>query len=229
MTALILIPGLACDAAVWQRTIDALDGAADCRVGDTLSDDTLPAMAERILAAAPARFALAGLSMGGMVALEIMRIAPERVIRLALVDSSALPDTPDQAARRLRVNASLLRSGNAGKLIEDSLSYLVHPDAPAEIGQALVAMAVRLGPETYVRQNLAIRGRPDYRPQLPGIAVPTWVVVGERDRMTPPERAQELRDGIPGARLEVVPDCGHLPPIEKPATMAALLRDWLGA
>lgn len=185
-------------------------------------------MAERILADAPARFALAGLSMGGYLALEIMRQAPERVSRLALCDTSARADTPEQTAGR---EAAIDAAGkyDFAALARASLGQLVAADAPDRVRDAVVAMSVRVGVETYVRQQRAIMRRPDSRPMLAGIAIPTLVMVGEHDALTPPTLAREIADAVPGAMLRIVPGAGHLPPMEQPARTTELLRDWLAA
>jgi pimeloyl-ACP methyl ester carboxylesterase len=229
MTPLILIPGLGSDFAVWQPTMTALGVSAECTVGDTLSDDSLPGMAERILRQAPERFSLAGVSMGGMVALEIMRSAPERVLRLALLDTNPCADTPEQTSQRRSANAAALSSDNFEALAVGSLRYLVHPAASVEVRNALVEMSVRVGAKAYARQNEAVMKRADQRQILPTIAVPTIVIVGAQDVMTPLALAEMIRDGIRDARLHIIPDCGHLPPIEKPDVVAGLLRAWLGS
>ncbi|MCO6415567.1 alpha/beta fold hydrolase [Siccirubricoccus sp. KC 17139] len=223
----LLLPGLLCDSALWEAQIAGLQGLARCQVADTLSDDSLAAMAARALAAAPPRFALAGLSMGGYLAFEILRQAPGRVTRLALLDTSARPDT-EQQARRRRGLIGLARTGAFRGVTPRLLPQLVHPkhlDGP--IGAAVMAMAERVGRDAFLRQQAAILGRKDSRPDLPGIAVPTLVAVGEADALTPPELATEMAEAIPGARLEVIPGCGHLPPMEEPAAVTALLEAWL--
>ena len=224
---LVLIPGLGSDGAVWQPTIDTLGADVACQIGDTLRDDTLAAMAMRILADAPERFALAGVSMGGMVALEMLRVAPGRVTRLALVDTNARPDTPEQSAQRLAANAAILASDDLAALARASLGYLIHPTTGPAVRDAMAAMTVRVGAETYARQNLAAMNRADLRPLLADIGVPTIVVVGAQDLLTPLSLSQEICAGVAGATLHVIPDCGHLPPIERPAALAALLRAWL--
>jgi pimeloyl-ACP methyl ester carboxylesterase len=223
----ILIPGLGSDAAVWQPTIEALGGAACCRVGDTLSDGSLPAMARRIVEGAPRRFALAGVSMGGMVALEIMRLAPERVTKLALIDTNARPDTPKQSAQRQAANAAILEAGDLAVFAAQGISHMIDPSAGERVRRAMVEMAVRVGAATYVRQNNAMLAREDLRPVLSTIRVPTIIVVGENDVLTPLPCSEEIRDGIAGATLDVIPDCGHLPPIERPNELAPLLQEWL--
>ena len=225
MTDLVLIPGLGSDAAVWSRCIDQFGHGFRSTVGDTLHDDTLEGMARRILKAAPATFVLAGLSMGGMVALEIMRLQPERVTGLAIVDSNPFPDTHEQAEQRRRILAAirngidLRASGQAG------LTWLIHPDAAADVKAEIVEMGVRVGAEAYARQVEAVLHRADQQPILASIRVPTLVVTGANDAMIPVSCARAIAASVPNAELEIIPDCGHLPPIEKPQAVAGLLRD----
>ena len=227
MQTLIMIPGLGSDGAVWRRTIAALGREAACVIGDTLSDATLPKMARRILAQAPPRFALAGVSMGGMVTLEILKLASDRVTRLALVDTNARPDTLAQKAYRRAANLAVVAMGDFRTLAERSLSSLVHPDAPQDVRDEMVEMSVRVGPQVYVRQNRAVAARKDLRPVLTGIAVPTAVIVGQEDRLTPLAMSQEMHALTLGSTLHVIPGCGHLPPIEAPEALASLLAEWL--
>lgn len=226
MTALVFLPGLASDAALFAAQIRDLGDIAENTVGDTLQDDTLPAMAARVLNAAPDRFALAGLSMGGYLAFEILRLAPERVTRLALLDTSARPDTAE--ARQTRQDAiAATAKVPFEKLARTSLARLVASDADDEVKQAVVDMTVRVGKRTYIDQQEAIMARPDSRPLLPGIAVPTLVLVGEKDVLTPPELAREMADAIPHATLVEIAGSGHLSTLERPAEVTAALRDWL--
>jgi pimeloyl-ACP methyl ester carboxylesterase len=226
---LLLLPGLLCDDALWQGQVAGLAGVARCVVADATQDDSLPAMAARALATAPPHFALAGLSMGGYLAFEVLRQAPGRVTRLALLDTSARADTPEQARRRRGLMA-LTRSGQFRGVTPRLLPQLVHPAHLAgPVGQAVMAMAERVGRDAFLRQQSAILGRPDSRAELPGLRLPTLVAVGEGDVLTPPELAEEIAAGIPGARLHRIPGCGHLPPLEAPALVTALLREWLSA
>lgn len=227
MEPVILIPGLGSDAAVWRPTIEELGPSIDCRVGATLSDDSLPGMAASILKDAPDRFALAGVSMGGMIALEIMRAAPERVVKLALFDTNARPDTPEQTARRRATNAAMLAASDLAALAAPGIAYMVHPSVNQGVRDVLTEMTVRVGATAYVRQNEAVIARGDLRPVLAKISVPTMVVVGADNLMTPVALSQEIADGIPAAVLHVIPGCGHLPPIEKPSVTAGLIRYWL--
>jgi pimeloyl-ACP methyl ester carboxylesterase len=224
MQTLVMIPGLGSDAAIWARTIAALDGAVDCLVGDTLSDDTLPGMARRILDQAPETFALAGVSMGGMVALHIMQMAPQRVTRLALIDTNARPDTMGRRVFRRVANLVAATTSDFAKLSRRNVASLVHSAAPEDVRAELAAMGARVGAKAYIRQNRAAAARPDLRPILRAISVPTAVVVGAEDRLTPPELSREIHALTPGSVLHVIPDCGHLPPIEKPKELASILR-----
>jgi len=229
---LLLLPGLLCDGRLWRDQVAGLAEVAPAVVADMTRDDTLPAMAARAIAAMEAagagRFALAGLSMGGYAALEVMRQAPGRVERLALMDTSARPDTPEGARQRKGL-ISLTRSGQFRGVTPRLLPRLLHPDRlDGPLVAEVMAMAERVGRDAFLRQQAAILGRPDSRPMLAGIAVPTIVVVGEADILTPPELAEEMAAGIPGAVLHRVPGCGHLPPMEAPDAMTALMRDWLG-
>lgn len=227
MNPLIMVPGLGSDAAVWQPTIAELASEVDCRVGDTLSDDSLSDMAARILRDAPDEFALAGVSMGGMVALEIMRLAPARVLKLALFDTNARPDTPEQTARRQDTNAAMLGTEDLAALAALGIAYMVHPNADQSVRDALLKMTMRVGVAAYVRQNEALIARADLFPVLATISVPTVVVVGANDFMTPLACSEEISGGIANATLHIIPECGHLPPIEKPVVVADLIRDWL--
>ncbi|MDO9708565.1 alpha/beta fold hydrolase [Paracraurococcus lichenis] len=227
ISSLLILPGLLCDARLWRDQVAGLAGEAECLVAETTLDDSLAAMAARALAAAPPRFALCGLSMGGYLAFEILRQAPERVERLALLDTSARPDTPEQARRRRGLMA-LTRTGQFRGVTPRLLPQLVHPaNLEGPVGQEVIAMAERVGKEAFLRQQAAILGRRDSRPDLPGIAVPTLVAVGEADALTPPALAEEIAAGIPDARYLAIPGCGHLPPMEAPAQVTDLLRDWL--
>jgi pimeloyl-ACP methyl ester carboxylesterase len=222
MQNLVMIPGLGSDAAVWKRTITALDGEVDCLVGDTHSDRSLRGMAQRILGQSPKTFALAGVSMGGMVALEMMKIAPERVTRLALIDTNARPDAMARKAYRYLANLVAI-TANFERLSERSVSSLVHPSTPNDVRAELAEMGARVGVKTYCRQNRAVAARADLRPVLQGVAVPTAVVVGAEDQLTPLELSQEIHHRTPGSTLHIIPGCGHLPPIEKPEVLAAIL------
>lgn len=227
-TPLLLLPGLLCDAALWRHQIDHLGDVADIRVPGLAEDESIDAMAQRVLAAAPPRFSLAGLSMGGYVALAIMRRAPERVVRLALFDTSARPDTEEQTRRR-RGLIELAEKGRFRGVTPRLLPLLVHParleDRP--LAMDIMGMAERVGRTGFLRQQKAILGRPDGRPALAAIACPTLVAAGRADALTPLEVNAELAALIPGAKFVVVEESGHLPAMEQPVATTALLRYWL--
>jgi pimeloyl-ACP methyl ester carboxylesterase len=226
---LLLLPGLLCDEALWADQVRDLGDVAACTIADLTQDNSVAAMAERALAGAPPRFALAALSMGGYVAFEILRRAPERVSRLALLDTSAAPDDDARAAGRQAAIASL-GLGRFRGVTDRMLPQLVHPDHVAgPVGEAVKAMAHRVGGDAFIRQQEAILQRPDSRPLLPAIAVPTVIGVGESDGLTPPAEAVAMADAIPGAILHRFARCGHLPPMELPKETSGLLRRWLAA
>lgn len=225
---LLLLPGLLCDEALWAHQVDFLSDIAEISIADMTRDDSVSAMASRALERAPEQFALAGLSMGGYVALEIMRQAPQRVTRLTLLDTSARSDTPEQTARR-RGLIELAEKGRFKGVTPRLLPLLIHPDRQAEeaLAGAIMGMAERVGQPAFLRQQKAIMGRPDSRPDLSGIAVPTMVLCGRQDALTPLPMHEEMAAGIPGARLCIVEECGHLSPMERPHAVTALMRDWL--
>lgn len=225
---LFLLPGLNCTRALWTHQIAALSDQVTCHVPDMSGHSDLGGLAETILGAAPARFALAGLSMGGYVALEIMRRAPERVTRLALLDTQARGDDEETRDRR-RTQITLAQSGGFERVIDLQWPRLV---ATANLDKVdlraqVRAMAIETGPEGFVRQQTLIIDRPDARPGLSRIRCPTRVIVGEDDRITPPAVAEEMAAAIPAARLQVIPRAGHLAPMEEPDAVTATLREWL--
>ncbi|WP_374446329.1 alpha/beta fold hydrolase [Stella sp.] len=227
---LVLLPGLLCDAALWRPITDALAGEAAAVVADLTLDETMAGMAERVLAWAPRQFALAGLSMGGYVAQEIMRRAPERVVRLALLDTSARADSDEQRQRR-RGLIGLARQGRFKGVTPRLLPLLLHPDRLGDesLVGVVMGMAERVGRDAFLRQQTAILGRPDGVADLSRIACPTLVLCGRQDSLTPPELHEEIAHHVPHARLVEVEDCGHLAPLERPDAVAAAMRGWLAA
>ena len=225
---LVLLPGLLNDARLWQHQIAGLADIAQPHVGDVAGADRLPAIASSVLRSMPApRFALVGFSMGGYVALEIMRQSPERVSALVLVDTSARPDTPQATARR-REQLALAERDFDG-VVEALRWQIVHPDLADDpvLAETFRAMARRVGPASFVRQQQAIIARPDSRPDLRDIACPTTVICGRDDPVTPVEVHEELRDGIAGAQLVVIGTCGHLSPLERAPEVTGALRAFL--
>jgi pimeloyl-ACP methyl ester carboxylesterase len=225
---LALLPGLLCDDALWQGQVAGLDGLADCRVADFSSQDSVAAMAESVLAMMPGRFALAALSMGGYVAFEVLRRAPERVARLALLDTKARPDTPEQTQRRHGLIA-LAEKGRFKGVTPRLLPLLVHPSRLEEeaLPAAVIAMAERIGKQAFLRQQRAILTRTDSRPDLVRISCPTLVLCGRQDALTPLECHTEMAAGIANSRMMVLDDCGHLAPMERPDEVTAALKAWL--
>lgn len=221
---LVFLPGLICDARLWRDVIDAMAPSIAPMVADLRLDETIAAMAERTLAAAPPRFALAGLSMGGYVALEIMRQAPGRVTHLALLDTSARADTEERRQTR-RKGIEMIGMGKFVGVTRGLLSSLI---APHNLGTPLAkdvqAMSERVGSDAYVRQQKAILGRIDSVPHLKDIAVPTLVGVGALDTMTPPELATEMAENIAQAELAVFPDAAHLPTMENPPAVVEAME-----
>ncbi len=224
---LLLLPGLLCDGRLWRDQVAALAPLARAVVADLTQDDRVEAMAARALASVEGRFALAGLSMGGYVALEVMRQAPERVERLCLLDTSARADTPEQTRRR-RGLLSLARTGQFRGVTPRLLPQLIHASRlGTPLAEEVMEMAERIGKDAFLRQQEAIMHRPDSRPYLARIAVPTLVGVGSEDALTPPALAAEMAALIPGARLRHFADAGHLPTMETPEAVNAALAAWL--
>jgi pimeloyl-ACP methyl ester carboxylesterase len=228
--SLILLPGQLCDGALWQFQTPRLSPTADIRIADLTLDDSIGAMADRVLGSAPPRFALAGLSLGGYVAFEILRRAPDRVTRLALMNTSARADTEGRAlSRESSIRAA--RIGSFKGVTPRFLPTILHPThaSDPEIAEIVLAMTERVGRVAFERQQLAAIGRPDSLSLLPSIACPTLVISGLQDRVTPPPLQVEIAAGIPGARLESLDVCGHLAPLEQPDAVNRLMRDWLNS
>lgn len=227
---LLLVPGLNCTAEVFRHQMPALWAFGPVTVSNHLRGSGMAEIAAAILADAPPRFALTGFSMGGYIAFEILRQAPARVSRLALLDTSARPDTPEATDKRRQAMA-LAGQGKFRLALSQSFANAVHPDhvGNAELKALHTRMALSNGPETYIRHQNAIIDRPDSRPGLPSIHVPTLVVVGEADAITVPEAAREVAEGIPGAKLVTVPNAGHMALAEQPEVVTAAMVEWLSA
>ncbi|MBS0519254.1 MAG: alpha/beta hydrolase [Proteobacteria bacterium] len=227
---LVLLPGLLNTRRLFERQIADLSDIADIVVPELHHHDSLGAMAEAALAAAPERFALAGFSMGGYVAFEILRRAPQRVERLALIDTQAAPDPPEVTVRR-RGFIEQTRLGRFKGVQPALLPTFVHTGRlrDSTVVQPILDMAQEVGAEGFVREQNAIMARPDSRPLLAAINVPTVVIVGRQDLATPLPRSQEMAADIANARLVVIENCGHMSPLEKPAEVNEALRRWLAA
>ena len=225
---LVMVPGLICDQEVWAYPRAYLSEVATISYAPADETDTMQGLAEAVLDSAPKTFAIAGFSMGGYVAFEIMRTAPDRVERLGLVDTTARPDAPEQSARRIALVAQA-RGQGLDAVIPQLLPGFLSPDGAKDppMVQSVSEMAHEIGVDAFARQQSAIMGRPDSRPDLPSIACPTVVIVGQEDTMTGGEIAQEMVDGIPDARLAEIPNAGHLSPLENPPAVTAALKAWL--
>jgi pimeloyl-ACP methyl ester carboxylesterase len=225
---LLLVPGLACTARLYAPQVTALWPSASLMIADHRKDDHIDAVARRILDNAPPRFALAGLSMGGYIAFAMMRLAPERIARLALLDTSARSDTPEHTAAR-QSQIAMTKAGRYGEIADLSMPRYVHPNRQndAAITGAVRQMSAETGPEAFIRQLKAIMSRPDSRSMLGSIRCPTLVLVGDADLATPPDLSQEIADGVAGAKLVVVPNCAHLSTLEQPEPVNAALIEWL--
>ena len=225
----VLVPGLLCTPRLYREQLEALWHFGPVTVADHTRDDSMTGIARRILSQAPPRFALVGLSMGGYVSFEILRQAPERVVKLALLNTNARPDLSEQIEAR-KNQIVMAQSGRfdeiAGLLFPRFVAASRHGDRALE---AIVrTMAAETGSAAFVRQQSAIMHRVDSRPGLGAIRCPTLIVGGEHDALMPPDRATEMAAGIPSARQLVVPDCGHLSTLEQPQALTRALTEFLG-
>lgn len=225
---LVLIPGLLCDHALYAHQISHLSDVARIMVADTLSDDSVEGMATRLLDSLEGPFALAGLSMGGYVAQQVMRQAPDRVTRLALLDTNARADRDDQIAGR-KAQMALAQAGRFDEVVGGLAPMLVHEDRTADAGfmARVVDMMTRVGPEVFVRQQTAIMSRPDGREDLTRISVPTLCLCGREDALTPPKVHIEMTDRLCDGYMVAVENCGHMATMEQPEAVTAVLRYWL--
>ncbi len=226
---ILLIPGLNATAEVYAHQTPALWQFGPVTVANHTSGTTMAEIAASILRDAPPKFALAGFSMGGYLAFEILRQARDRVLKLALLDSSARPDTPEAKGKRRNAMA-LTEQGKFTLAVQQSFPNAVHPDhvGDAELKALHIRMATSIGGEAYIRQQTATMNRPDSRPELGAINVPTLVVVGDSDAITVPDMAKEMAAGIDGAKLVVVPTAGHMALVEQHAIVTAAMVDWIG-
>lgn len=226
---LLLIPGLMCTAALFEPQVTAFSDDRQVIVADHTGADDMHTIASQILAEAPPRFALAGLSMGVYLALEITSLAPDRVTRLALLDGKARPDTADELAAR----KGLLKMADEGRYLNITYDILLSRLVAAgrslepELRDTIIQMATDTGVAVFRRQMAAIINRRNYLAELPNISCPTLVLTGEVDEITPPEYARETAGRIPHARLELIPGCGHLCTLEAPDTVNLAMRSWL--
>jgi len=227
---IVLVPGLLPSPRLFAEQLPTLWQHGPVTIAGTTRDDTIAALASRILADAPPRFALAGLSMGGYICFELVRQAPDRVARLALLDTTARPDTPELTRRR-HAQIALARGGRFAEVADQQFPLLIHPSRQSDpaVRELVRLMASEIGAEAFIRQQRAIIGRVDSRPGLGAIGCPTLVLVGDGDQLTPPELSVVLAGAIPGARLVVVAGSGHLTPLDQPEEVTKALVEWLEA
>jgi pimeloyl-ACP methyl ester carboxylesterase len=227
-TPIVLVPGLNCTAECYAGQVPSLWQFGSVLIPDHKRGSTMTDIAAAILRDAPPSFALAGFSLGGYIVFEMLRQAPERVTRLALIDTMARLDGPDRLLKRHDA-IRLAQAGKLRQLVTANYPDSVHPDHadhPA-IRDISIRMALANGPEVYVRQQQAIIGRLDSTPDLPNIRVPTTIIVGEADAITPIADAHAMADAIPDAHLVTIAGAGHMSPTEQPAAVAAALVGWL--
>jgi pimeloyl-ACP methyl ester carboxylesterase len=228
MTPLLLIPGMMCDGRLFGPQIDAFSSLMPLHLAPINEFDTIQALAAEVLDQAPVRFNLAGLSMGGIVAMEIMAQASQRVARLALMDTNPRAETVErQQARGPQIDK--VRAGQLAAVMRDELkpNYLVDSPFKPAILDVCMAMALDLGVEVFERQSLALQHRQDQQETLRRVSIPTLLLCGAEDRLCPPERHREMLELIPGSRLEIVNHAGHMPTLEQPEATNAALRRWM--
>lgn len=232
---LVLVPGLMCDQAVWAPLLPLLQARRACVVTDHGDSDDLQDMARRLLSAAPQRFALAGHSMGGRVALEVCRLAPERVSHLALLDTGYLPRPTgaagEEEARKRHALLDIARAQGMRAMARDWVQGMVHPDrlSDAPLVNAILDMFERKSPDLFARQIHALLQRPDATPVLQALRLPTLVQCGRQDSWANVAQHQALHALVQGARLDIIEDAGHMAPMERPQAVADSLLRWLAA
>jgi pimeloyl-ACP methyl ester carboxylesterase len=224
----LLVPGLNCTARVYESQLPALWQFGPVQIADHRRHDSMAAIAASVLKLAPPRFALVGFSMGGYVSLEILRQAKERVIKLALLDTAAAADRPEQTERRLK-SIALTKDGKQNEREEALWPLLVHPSRVNDdaVRSVVKQMHQETGSDAYIRQQTAIMGRADSRPMLRELKMKTLIVVGDSDQLTPPVAAKEMSELIAGSKLEILPNTGHMSTLERPDRVAKLLVEWV--
>lgn len=228
MEPLVLLPGMMCDARLFGPQIAELSSEMPVMVAPVSQGERIEEIASNLLGALPARFALAGLSMGGIVAMEILRRAPDRVSRLALMDTNPLAETPVVAANR-EPQIVKVRSGRLIEVMRDEMkpNYLAPGPQRADVLALVMDMAEVLGPEVFIRQSRALQRRRDQQVTLRKCRVPTLVMCGAHDALCPVKRHSFMAELIPGAELRVIEGAGHLPTLETPEEATAAIRDWM--
>ena len=225
---LVLVPGMMCDARMFIHQIAAFSRQRAIHLAPTATGATIEDIAVSILATAPASFALAGAGMGGIVAMEMQRRAPDRVTRLALISTNAQSETPGIAAAR-EEKIVKARAGRLRDVIADDMAAgFLSPYGPQDgIDHLVMEMALDMGPDVFVNQSRAMQRRPDQQKTLRMLRIPALVLCGVHDEKTPVRRHEFMATLIPYATLEIVPDAGHIPALEQPGEINRHLGNWL--
>lgn len=228
MTPIVLVPGLLCSAEAFAPQAAALWPFGPVTIASTLEGETPAEIAAAILAAAPNQFALVGISMGGYICFEIMRQAPERVVKLALLNTSARADTPEETRQR-RALVAQAQAGDFKALLAQVMPAILHPAhrGDSALYDTIIKMGLTVGAEGFARQTEAVIKRIDSRPSLAAISVPTLVLAGDADPLMPPDRAEEIAAAIPQACIVVIPECGHASTLEQPDAVNRALIAWI--
>jgi pimeloyl-ACP methyl ester carboxylesterase len=231
--ALLLLPGLICDQTVWQQQIDALSDVAVCTCADYGSLDSIPAMAEAVLRLAPERFSIAGHSMGGRVALEVYRLAPHRVERIALLNTGSLArptgEAGEEEARKRGQLVTLAHSKGMHAMLRQWLPPMIDSRRinDAALVNAIIEMMSRKTPDIFAAQVQALLARPEAGAVLDQIRCPALLLTGREDGWSTPEQHRTMAAKIAGSQIAIVPDCGHMSMLERPTEVSAALRAWL--
>lgn len=230
MTPLALIPGMMCDARLFGPQISALSGKRDVYLASLARPGGIGDIAQAFLETAPPRFALCGLSMGGIVAMEILRHAPDRVDRIALLDTNPLAERDDVKRRRLP-QMQAVREGNLAGVMRDEMkpNYLAAGPRRGDVLELCMEMALDLGPKVFLQQSQALMDRGDQTQTLTKADLPALVLCGRHDTLCPVARHEFMAGLIPNAQLEIIDDAGHLPTLEQPLQTTAALTRWLEA
>ncbi len=225
---LVLVPGMMCDARLFLPQITAISADRAVMVAPITAGDRIEDIASNLLDQLPLRFALAGLSMGGIVAMEILRRAPGRISRICLMATSPLAETPTVAAAREPMIVGA-RAGRLAEVLRDALppENLAPGAGRAAVLNQLDQMGRDLGPDVFIRQSRALQRRRDQQSTLRKCKVPTLILCGEHDGLTPVKRHSFMAELIPAAELTVIPDAGHIPSLETPDAVNEALRHWL--
>jgi pimeloyl-ACP methyl ester carboxylesterase len=228
MTQLILLPGLASNEALWRAQHDALAAWSPHVTDVHMRDDTIEAMAATLLREQAGPLVLCGASMGGMIAMEAARQAPQRIAALALLGTDARPDSPEMIALRTSAIA-LFEQGRVREVIEPNIAFAFHPENAPALAGSYLDFVLAAGAGHLIRQNRAVIARPDARVHLPRVRCPVLVMCGDADQLTPPERSREIASLVPQARLVMVPRCGHMLTMERPEVVNAELVAFLNS